>query len=51
MKPKCLALEKQELVLHRHINEQEFVPKSTNPANWNYGRFGLAEKTNDECMA
>ena len=40
------------------INEQEFVflydcHKSTNPEfpNWNYDRFDLDEKSNDECKA
>ena len=43
---------------NRFINEQEFVLlydayKSTNPdfPYWNYERFDLDEKTNDECKA
>ena len=43
---------------HMFINEQEFtllydVHKSTSPEflQWNYERFDLDEKTNNECMA
>ena len=43
----CIGLSTNKNLLSYIYN----VPKSTNPANWNYGRFGLAEKTNDECMA
>ena len=65
MKTISLTLEKQFKSLYiaytyrnKFINEQEFAilydaHKSTNPEfpYWNYERFDLDEKTEDECMA
>ena len=65
LKPSCLTSDKRELVSHtlmeatfnKLINEQEFVllcdcHKSTNPEfPYNYDRFDLEEKSNDDCKA
>ena len=66
LKPNYLTSDKQELVSHtlmeatfnKLINEQVFVllydcHKSTNPEfpYWNYDRFDLEEKSNDDCKA
>ena len=66
LKPNYLTSDKQELVSHtlmeatfnNLINEQVFVllydcHKSTNPKfpYWNYDRFNLEEKSNDDCKA
>ena len=65
MKPISLTLEKQFKSLYiqcihlsKQVYQQEFAilydaHKSTNPEfpYWNYERFDLDEKTEDECMA
>ena len=66
LKPNCLTSDKRELVSHtlmeatfnNLINEQKFVllydcHKSTNPEfpYWNYEKFDLVEKSNDDCKA
>ena len=61
-KPKCLTSEKRELLSHTRLWKQLYkrtrictldCHKSTNPEfpYWNYDRFDLDEKSNDECKA